>query len=204
MPTLDLVGYSWGTAISGQVAGEVPEKIGRLVLGGAIWVLSGPVQIAPKGTLGAYRLVDADATIKRWTVGLDDRQKAQIAPPERFRHWADTAVASDPESASHGPPRLRAPTGVVKDVQQFWLNGEPTYNPGLITCPTLVVVGEWDRETTPDQGKAVFERLSGTPERRYVVIGAGTHSLLLENQRHQLYQTVGGFLSGGRDLGTTA
>ncbi|PJK31456.1 alpha/beta fold hydrolase [Minwuia thermotolerans] len=192
---LDLLGYSWGTAIGGQVAGDLPEKIRRLVLAGALWLRSGNVQIAVPGQLGAYRTVDADAIVKRWTVDLDDAQRDAIAPAERLRAWAEAAVATDPESVRHDPPRLRAPTGVVKDVQQHWLKGDPTYDPGRIRCPTMVVVGEWDRETTPEQGLEVFSRLTGTAERRFTMIGGGTHSLLLENQRHQLRDVVAGWLS---------
>lgn len=192
---LDLVGYSWGTSIGGQVAGEMPEKIRRLVLAGALWLRSGNVQIAVDGQLGAYRTVDADAIVNRWTVDLDDAQKAAIAPPERLRAWAEAAVATDPQSGGHEPPRLRAPTGVVKDVQQHWLKGDPTYDPGLIRCPTMVVVGEWDRETSPEQGLEVFSRLTGVAERRFTMIGGGTHSLLFENQRHQLRDAVAGWLS---------
>jgi len=103
---LDLVGYSWGTAISGAVAGEIPASIRRLVLSGALWILPGPGALARAGALGAYRTVDARAVVKRWTQGLDAAQQAAIAPPERLSQWADAAVASDPAAASHQPPRM--------------------------------------------------------------------------------------------------
>ncbi len=67
---------------------------------------------------------------------------------------------------------------------------KPTYDPGLIRCPVQIVVGEWDRETSPAQGLQVFDRLRGTSTRRYTVIGAATHSMLLETQRHQLYDVA--------------
>lgn len=192
--SVDLVGYSWGTAITAQIAGEEPQKVRRLVLGGAIWLRTNPSQIAIGGSLGAYRTVTAPATIKRWTIGLDQRQKNAIAPPERFAQWAAAAIASDPDSSRHDPAQLRAPTGVVRDVQESWQQGSPTYDPSLIGCPVAVVVGEWDKETTPEEGRTVFEKLTGAAERRFTIIGGGTHSLLLENQRHQLYETVRGFL----------
>ena len=75
------------------------------------------------------------------------------------------------------------------------MQAKPTYDPGAIRCPTLVVVGEWDQETTPEQGLAVFARLSGTASRRFVMIGAATHLMLLERQRHQLFAVVGEFLT---------
>jgi pimeloyl-ACP methyl ester carboxylesterase len=191
---IDLIGHSWGTTICGQVAASEPALVRRLVLFGALWINPGTVQIPVSECLGAYRLVDAAATVKRWTVNLDATQRAAIASEAAITAWAEAAVASDPEAARHDPPRLRAPTGVIKDVRDYWLAGRATYDPAAITSPTLVIVGEWDQETTPAQGQAVFSRLSKAAERRYTVVGAGTHLLLLERQRHQLYAAVGAFL----------
>lgn len=193
---LDLIGYSWGTAIGGQVAGECASQLRRLVLAGALWLPKGPMQITSDGPLGAYRLVTAAASCSRWTVGLDAAQRAAIGSEQSRADWARTAVASDPEAARHTPPLLRAPAGVVKDVMEYWLRGAPTYDPARIQCPTLVVVGEWDQETTPEQGRAVFEGLTAAATRRLVVISAATHLMLLERQRHQLYATVDAFLTG--------
>jgi pimeloyl-ACP methyl ester carboxylesterase len=191
---LDLLGYSWGTAICGRAAGEVPDRVRRLALSGALWVLDSSPRISVPGTLGAYRLVSAEATIARWTTGLSQRQIESLGPPERLRAWADAAVASDPASGDLTPPQLRAPTGVVKDALTLVMQGQPLYDPARILAPTLVVVGDWDVETTPAQGRAVFERLSAAAARRYTLIGGGTHSLLLEDQRLQLYEVVAGFL----------
>jgi hypothetical protein len=58
-------------------------------------------------------------------------------------------------------------------------------------------VGEWDRETRPEQGREVFALLSGTSDRRYVMIGGATHSMLIENQRGTLHRVVDGFLQEG-------
>lgn len=194
LPALDLIGYSWGTAIAGQIAGECPQQIRRLVLAGALWVRAGAVQIAVDGPLGAYRLVTAAATAQRWTYGLDAAQVSAIGSVESRSAWAQAAVASDPDSQRHSPAVLRAPSGVVQDLATYWLQDRPTYAPSLIRCPTLVVVGEWDQETTPLQAQAVFAQLTATATRRLVVIGGATHLMLLEEQRRQLFQVVDGFL----------
>ena len=192
---LDLIGYSWGTAIGGQVAGDCPRQVRRLVLAGALWLPKGPPQIAVDGPLGAYRMVTAEASTRRWEVSLSDAQKTAIGAAAGRAAWARAALASDPESTRHMPPQLRAPSGVVKDVTEYWLRGTPTYDPSRIQCPTLVVVGEWDQETTPEQGRAVFACLSGTASRRFVMIGGATHLMLLEKQRYALYDVVHGFLA---------
>lgn len=192
---IDLIGYSWGTAIGGQVASESPARIRRLVLAGALWVPEVPMQVAVDGPLGAYRLVTEEATVRRWTVGLDDAQQAAIGSAASRESWARAAVASDPESRRHTPALLRAPAGVVKDVTEYWMQGRPTWDPARVRCATLVVVGEWDHETTPAQGREVFARLTGTETRRFVTIGGATHLMLLERQRHQLYEVVSSFLA---------
>ena len=65
----------------------------------------------------------------------------------------------------------------------------------LIQAPTQIVVGEHDAETTPAQGQQIFELLPSCIDRRFTVIGQGTHSLLLENNRHALHDVVAGFLA---------
>jgi pimeloyl-ACP methyl ester carboxylesterase len=194
LTSLSLIGYSWGTSICGSIAGRSPDKVARLVLYGANWLRDKPAAINVAGEIGAYRLVDAGAIRERWLHGRSSEEVAAIVPPGRIEAWAAAAIASDPQSADADPPRLRAPCGVVKDVRDSLMQGRPLYDPGRIRAPTLIVVGDWDVETTPDQGRAVFERLTAAADRRLVVIGRGTHALLLENRRHILHQTVEGFL----------
>jgi pimeloyl-ACP methyl ester carboxylesterase len=196
LPRLCYIGYSWGTMIGGSYAGQQPDKLERLVLYGAAWMGSGS-SISTGTPPGAYRMVDAEAVIKRWRRELDDDQIARIAAPERMAAWAEAAVASDPEAARHDPPQARAPAGVVKDIQERLQSNIPPYDPGAIRAPTMIVVGEWDRETRPEQGRAVFDLLPDDIPRRYVVIGGATHSMLIENQRGELHRVVDGFLKEG-------
>lgn len=193
---LALIGYSWGTMICGTYAGQQANKVERLVLYGAAWLSSGS-SITSGSPPGAYRMVDAEAVIARWCRQLDDDQIARIASPAHMAAWADAAVASDPEAGRHDPAQLRAPAGVVKDVLARNASQKPSYDPGEIRAPTMVVVGEWDRETTPEQGQTVFGLLPDDIDRRYIVIGGATHSMLIENQRGALHAVVDGFLKEG-------
>jgi pimeloyl-ACP methyl ester carboxylesterase len=193
---LDLLGYSWGTAICGQVACEVPDRVDRLALVGALWLKAGSVQIQTGGKIGAYRTVTAKDTTDRWTVYFDDERKAAVCPEARREQWGRDAVATDPGSADRDPPSLRSPAGVVKDVVDNWLQDRPTYDPGRIVAPTLVIVGEWDQETTVGQGWEVFLKLTSAAEKRYVVVGQSSHTIWLEDNRHQLYGSLAEFLGG--------
>lgn len=189
---VSLIGYSWGSAICGCYAGEFPDKVRRLVLSGALWVEKAVKPTSVPLTTGAYRTVDAASMVKRWGIGLTDEAFAQIVPLSLVKQWSADAVASDPNGEASGV--LRAPTGVVKDFMHCSQTGEPWYDPGKINAPTQIVVGEFDRETTPEQGRQIFELLNPEIDRRFTLIGGGTHSLLLENHRHALDSVVSGFL----------
>ena len=198
IPRLNLIGYSWGTAIAGTYAGEHPERIRKLALSGALWVSAGATTQLAAGPLGAYRMVDASAAAKRWTQGLDQARIDSLAPAGHIDAWCTDAIASDQANSSadpqNVPPQLRAPTGVLKDFGACAASGEPWYEPAKICAPTLIVVGEWDRETTPEQCQAVFARLERAASKRLTILGGGTHSLLLENQRHALHAVIDEFL----------
>ncbi|MDB9879242.1 alpha/beta hydrolase [Pseudomonadales bacterium] len=194
IPQLNLIGYSWGTAIAGTYAGEHPESIRKLVLYGALWVTAGATSGLVPATLGSYRTVDAQAASTRWVQGLSQAEIDSIAPLSRIKHWCATAINSDPRAGETEPPVLRAPTGVIKDFMHYSASAEPWYAPQKILAPTLIVVGEWDRETTPEQCQTVFSQLDNVPLKRLSIIGGGTHSLLLENHRHELHVVVSDFL----------
>lgn len=198
LPRLNLLGYSWGTAITGTVAGRMPERIARLILYGALWLAQGDRLVPADQKLGAYRTVTEDAIAARWLQKLTAEQAMAVAEASHIRTWARAAVASDPASTLDNPGLLRAPTGVVHDVRRAQARQAGLYDPGRIRCPTMIAVGEWDAETTPEQGRAVFGLLERAAERRMVVLGRGTHTLLLEHQRHALHAVVTGFLNEGR------
>ena len=190
--SVHLIGYSWGTAICGSYAGQHPDKVDRLVLSGALWIEG----LAPTGkqatSLGAYRTVDVEAMMSRWATGLDGQEIDDIVSEQARRRWCQHTASCDPTFNKTG--LLRAPTGVMKDYSQCREAGADWYDPSLIRSPVLIIVGHLDAETTPAQGQRLFERLTHAQTKQMTVIGQGTHSLLLERHRHQLYAGVSKFL----------
>jgi len=162
------------------------------VLSGALWLEGLAPPDSPPSPLGAYRTVDIDSMTKRWAAGLEPAAIDQIVSEAERRRWCEATAGCDPDFQVTGV--LRAPTGVMQDYNHFRGTGTDWYDPDLIQAPVQIVVGELDRETTPEQGRRLFARLSSAAAKRYTVIGGGTHSLLLENQRHQLYRVVSSFL----------
>lgn len=117
-------------------------------------------------------------------------------PPAWFAAWSAAALASDPAGARQDPPVLRSPAGVFQDIRDYWEAGKPAYDPGLITAPTLLVTGEWDRVAPPDEARVVFSKLAASPQKRFVEIGHGSHVMMIEKSREQLFQEVQLFLEG--------
>ena len=95
------------------------------------------------------------------------------------------------------PPVLRAPNGVVADSRAYWSAGRALYDPAGITAPTMIAVGEWDHDTPPALGLALFARLRNTPEKRFTLLGEATHTALMERNRLALFDQVQLFLEGG-------
>ena len=60
----------------------------------------------------------------------------------------------------------------------------------------LMVVSEWDVDTPPYMARAILARLIGSPRKRLVIIGEGTHHLMLERNRLQMFREVQLFLDG--------
>ena len=188
-----LVGWSWGTAISGYLATQRPERVERLTLYAPVWDRndSGPSAIHVEGALGAYRTVSREATIARRRNGLDPEQALAVMPAQWFDQWWDETARCDPHAE---PGTIRAPNGVVEDSRNYWSVGKRRYDASQITCPVLLVVGEWDRDTEPKLAIALFTEIGNAPWKRLSILSGGTHAMLMEANRMLLFRSVQQFL----------
>jgi fermentation-respiration switch protein FrsA (DUF1100 family) len=107
---------------------------------------------------------------------------------------ADRVWVTDPEGAKANPPVLRVPNGALLDDRTYWSAGKPLYDPSRITAPVLLIRGEWDRETPAYLAQDLFGLLVGASYKRSVTIPEGTHMLMLEKNRLQLFREVYRFL----------
>ena len=190
---LQLMGWSWGTAIMGGYTAGHNDKVERLVLYAPLWLRNAPPATGgASGPLGAYRAVTKEAAKQRWLNGVPQDKVADLIPAGWFDTWANATWATDPMSAESG--LLRAPNGVIHDVRNYWMAGKPTYAPGEIRVPTLVVGAEWDHDTPPSEAQTVFGLLKSAPFKRRVEIGEGTHTVIMEENRMQLFREVQLFL----------
>ncbi len=196
---VNLIGWSWGTSTMASYTAENPDKVARLVLYAPQWLRTTPSPIQTQGKLGAYRTVKREAAFDRWVNGVPEDKKAGLIPAGWFDAWANATFATDPVGAAQNPPVLRAPNGVLEDSTLYWSAGKPVYDPAKIKVPTLLLVGEWDRDTPPYMAQTLFPLLTNAPAKRLVMIGEATHTVIMEKNRMQLFNEVQLFLDEGLD-----
>src|SRR5215207_904160 len=107
IPRVNLLGWSWGTALMAGYTAQNNSKVERLVLYAPVWIRQTPslVQAGP-GPTPAYRMVSRDAAMGRWLTGVPEDKKAALIPAGWFDAWADATWATDPEGARMNPPVL--------------------------------------------------------------------------------------------------
>ena len=195
---LSLMGWSWGTVIMGTYTADHNDKVERLILHAPVWLRTSPPSQAASPPLGAYVSAPMATARDRLQAGAPDDRKNDLMPISWFETWSAAALATDPVGSKQDPPLLRSPAGVFHDNRNYWDAGKPYYDPERINVPTLVVVAEWDR-VTPSQGaQAVFHKLPSGPHKRLVEIGEGTHFVMVEKNRMQLFREVQLFLDRAR------
>ena len=64
----------------------------------------------------------------------------------------------------------------------------------MIRVPTFLAHAEWDQDLPSYMLYAYFAKLTNVPYKRYVQIGEGTHTVIMEKNRMQLFHAVQGFL----------
>jgi pimeloyl-ACP methyl ester carboxylesterase len=191
---LNLLGWSWGTTLMATYTTRNPQKVERLALYAPVWIRTTPslMQTGP-GPLGAYRTVSRDQAKERWYTGVPDDKKAGLIPAGWFDAWADATWATDPVGAQMNPPVIRAPNGVAQDSAEFTGAGKPYYDASKITVPTLLVGAEWDHDAPPYMAQTLFPLLVNAPDKRYIELPEGTHTIMMEKNRLKLFEAVQAF-----------
>jgi pimeloyl-ACP methyl ester carboxylesterase len=197
--TMSLLGHSWGTTIMAAYTAQNNAKVHRLVLYAPQWLRTqGRSPTDAGGQLGAYRIVTEDGVRKRRNIGLAPGKMEDLMPARWFDAYMEAALASDPWSKTQSPRAFRAPNGVVLDGREFQNAGKPIYNPADIRVPTMLILAEQDADTPLYMAQTLFPLLVNAPAKRLVVIGDGTHVVLTEKNRMQLFREVELYFEEGR------
>lgn len=201
-----LIGWSWGAMTSGYYASLHSEKVRRLVLYAPAYAFPLHTNLGPGSGLqnkrkphefnyglGAYRTASTAANTARWDGEIpvaDKTEYREAGVPEAF--WNE-CLATDPTSGTRNPPALRAPNGVLEDTF-MQATGRAIWNASSIYVPTLVIAGEYDTWSYPEDREGLMRDLTNAPAKRSVLIRDATHFVLFEKQRFEFFNQIASFL----------
>src|SRR5438067_1491616 len=107
------------------------------------------------------------------------------------------ALATDPTSGARNPPALRAPNGVLED-SFYQATGRRMWNAANIYVPTLLIAGEDDTWSFPQDREGLMRDLTNAPQKMHVTIPHATHFVLFEEQRFLFFEEIASFLKSGQ------
>jgi len=192
---ISIIAHSWGSIVSGLLAGRCPDLIDRLVFFGAIaW----RVRSKDPVRLPAWRLISLKDQWDRFTETVP-AGAAPVLARRHFDEWGERYLDVDPDSRSRAPAAVKVPGGAFQDIFDAWA-GELAYEPRLVRAPVAIVRGEWDAYCTDADARWLFDALAASPNKRDIKISRGTHLMHLEAMRYALYRESIAFLTG-RDEG---
>ncbi len=205
-----LIGWSWGAMTAGYYTSLWPEKVRKLVLYAPLYENPLHTNLGAGSGLqnkrvpwefnygnGAYRLGTAEANQKRWDGEIPVQDKTQYRDQDVVDAFANAALATDPTSNARNPPALRAPNGVLED-SFYQATGRRIWNAANVTVPTLVIAGEDDTWSFPQDREGLVRDLTNAPAKKHVTIPRATHFVLFEKQRFRFFEEIAAFLKDGQ------
>jgi pimeloyl-ACP methyl ester carboxylesterase len=203
---VSLIGWSWGAMTAGYYTSLHSEKIHKLVLFAPAYAFSLHTNLGPGSGLqnkrkpyefnfgvGAYRTNSAAQNQGRWDGEIPVEDKSQYREQGVVDAFAAAALVTDPTSNSRNPTALRAPNGVLEDTFQQ-LTGRRIWNASSIFVPTLVIAGEYDTWSFPEDREGLMRDLTNAPVKKSVLIAEATHFVLFEKKRFEFFNEIHKFL----------
>lgn len=201
-----LIGWSWGAMTAGYYSSLHSEKVRKLVMYAPAYALPLHTNLGPGSGLqnkrkpfefnyglGAYRLASTAANTARWDGEIPVQDKAQYRDPGVPAAFWDACMATDPTSQSRNPPALRAPNGVLEDTF-MQATGRRIWNASSIYVPVLVIAGEYDTWSFPEDREGLMRDLTNAPSKKSVLIKDSTHFVLFEKPRFEFFNEILKFL----------
>jgi len=192
---INLIGWSGGGVRTGTFTHRHQERVAKLI----VFASSNYDRSNPDNPPDTLPESGYPMTFQTRAVGIDQRwmgtvhAEGQVGPGVPEIVWKQTVV-TDAVGASWGPGGLRAPS------RTYW--GWNAKSAAKITCPVLIMVGEYDR-LLPSNNE-LFEDL-GTDTKLFIEVKGASHFMGWEKQRHVLHRgshewldsnSVAGFLEG--------
>lgn len=203
---VNLIGWSWGAMTAGYYTSLNSEKVKKLVMYAPAYAYALHTNLGA-GTalqnkrkpyefnyaLGAYRLGSKAANDGRWDGEIPVADKNSYREEGVRDAFALEALKTDPTSDTRNPPSLRAPNGVLED-SFMQATGRRMWNASSIYVPTLVIAGEYDTWSYPEDREGLMRDLTHAPVKKHVLIRDATHFVLFEKARFEFFGEILEFL----------
>jgi pimeloyl-ACP methyl ester carboxylesterase len=189
---ISLLSHSWGSMPACRYAGANPALVDRLVLFAPIAQRALPSDEIP--AFPAWRIVTLQDQWNRFVEDVPAHQP-QVLSRVHFGEWGERYLDSDPESRTRDPAGVKTPCGPFSEIVKAW-HGQLAYDPARVRAPVAIIRGEWDNLMRDDDAGWLFDAFAGSPLKRDIKIGHGTHLMHLEAMRLALWQESIGFLLG--------
>jgi pimeloyl-ACP methyl ester carboxylesterase len=207
---VSLLGWATGGHWCAMYASRHPEAVSHLVMLNSLYGVDAPWELRAAfeaedrpgefdRNTGAYALRTAAGLLRPWDRSIPVDDKSEWRDPRVAESYASTALASDPLSGTHTPPAMRTPSGFQLDSYEMSRGWRP-WQANDLRVPTLVVRGERDFWSRPQDLVALGAELVNAPRSRTVTIAHGTHHLFNdrpERGRRRFLTEVTTFLAAG-------
>ena len=189
---ISLISHSWGSMPACLFAGAHSALVDRLVLFAPISQRAQPREKMP--AFPAWRIVTLQ---DQWNRFVEDVpvHEPPVLSRIHFDEWGQRYLDSDPESRTRDPAGVKTPVGPFSEIVKAW-HGQLAYDPSRVRAPVAIVRGEWDSLMRDDDARWLFDAFTGSPIKRDIKIGRGTHLMHLEAMRPALWQESISFLRG--------
>jgi len=191
---VNIIGMSWGGTVAASFTIRNGEKVHRLGLIAPQWLSNRPVPIDSGGDLGAWRRVDINAMHERWLSSAPEDKRADLIPAGGFDAWRKKTLSYEPDRSFREQGAIKASNGAIQDIREYWTADRPYYNPSDIKAPLLLIHGEWDSDVPVELMQTWFLSARGSSQKRWLEIGEATHMMVLEKNRHQVFNALIEFL----------
>jgi pimeloyl-ACP methyl ester carboxylesterase len=202
-----LVGWATGGHWAGMYTSQNNQKVSYLVMLNSLygvnasWELrssfedpNNPGRFNSSG--GAYRLNNAEGLLAQWSRTIPVEDKSQGRDPRVAERYQQMALASDPTSETRSPASMRIPAAYRLESYNL-SKGQKYWEAENITVPTLVMRGELDFWSRPEDLQALEAELTNASQVKAVTIPGGTHYLFIdrpERGRDRFIQEVLSFV----------
>jgi pimeloyl-ACP methyl ester carboxylesterase len=132
---------------------------------------------------GAYRCNTAASLVRAWDESIPLANKDEWRDPAVAKAYVEQAMASDDETDTHNPPCFRSPNGALED-SFYEAVGRQLWDASLITVPTLIIAGQRDFWSRPQDREKLQKELVHSPRVKVVVIANATHFVFLDRPEH--------------------